>query len=110
MAALSLEGGQSGLVRLVSEAQFAQLVSLHILTPAAPTLYASYPEIFDWTYGCGWFVTSYLGHRQVQHSGHIDGFSALVSFLPQDRIGLVLLSNRDNFFAHEVLNFTLCDR
>ena len=105
-----LNQGQTGLVRLVSEAQFAQLVSPHILTPAAPTLYASYPKLFDWTYGCGWFVTSYRGHRQIQHSGHIDGFNALVSFLPQDRIGLVLLSNRDNFFAHEVFNFTLCDR
>ncbi len=105
-----LNKGKYGETRIVSEAQFGQLVSPHIIAPAAPTLYARYPEIFDWTYGCGWFVTSYRGHRHVQHGGNIDGFSALVSFLPDDNIGMVALTNLDNFFAHEVIIFNISDR
>jgi hypothetical protein len=41
----------------------------------------------------GWFIQPYRGHLRVQHGGNIDGFSALVSFLPDDNIGMVVLTN-----------------
>jgi CubicO group peptidase (beta-lactamase class C family) len=46
-------------------------------------------------YGMGWFLTSYRGHYLVQHGGNIDGFSAMVALMPQDRIGIVVLSNQN---------------
>ncbi|KAF9232372.1 beta-lactamase/transpeptidase-like protein [Melanogaster broomeanus] len=57
-------------------------------------------------YGMGWFRSSYRGHdvkaftclppRQVvYHVGGILGFTALVSFLPSDAIGVTVLSNGD---------------
>jgi CubicO group peptidase (beta-lactamase class C family) len=44
-------------------------------------------------YGLGWFIQPYRGHHLVQHGGNIDGFSAMVAFLPQEEIGVVVLSN-----------------
>jgi CubicO group peptidase (beta-lactamase class C family) len=44
-------------------------------------------------YGLGWFVEDYQGQPMLHHGGNIDGYSAMVSFLPEERIGLVMLSN-----------------
>ena len=50
---------------------------------------------FDLTsYGLGLVVASYRGHRAVLHGGSIDGFISQMSWLPDDSIGVVVLSNR----------------
>jgi CubicO group peptidase (beta-lactamase class C family) len=45
------------------------------------------------TYGFGWAVTDFRGHKFVWHGGNIDGMSAMVGFLPKENIGAVVLSN-----------------
>ena len=42
-------------------------------------------------YGQGWFISDYRGHHLVEHGGNIDGFSALVSLLPEENTGVVAL-------------------
>ena len=44
-------------------------------------------------YGLGWFLEDYRGRAVVQHSGSTDGFSAYVAMLPEERFGVVLLTN-----------------
>lgn len=51
------------------------------------------PEIVRTGYAMGWFVETYRGHQRVQHGGNIDGFSAMVSLLPREGIGVVALAN-----------------
>ena len=46
-------------------------------------------------YAMGWFVDVYRGHLRVHHGGNIDGFSALVTLLPDDDMGLVILCNQN---------------
>lgn len=45
------------------------------------------------SYALGWMVDYYRGHLRVEHGGNIDGFSALVTLLPNDDLGLVILTN-----------------
>jgi CubicO group peptidase (beta-lactamase class C family) len=52
-----------------------------------------YPELGTQSYGMGLFVTSYRGHKMIHHGGNIDGFSAFLTFLPADGIGVVVLTN-----------------
>ncbi len=54
-----------------------------------------YKEFLPITYGLGWMIQPYRGHLRIHHGGNIDGFSALVSFLPDDNIGMVVLTNRN---------------
>lgn len=49
-------------------------------------------RLFD-TYALGWLVSSYRGHKQIQHGGVLFGYTALVSFLPNDNTGVVIVSN-----------------
>ena len=58
----------------------------------------------------GLFVTTYRGHKFVQHGGNLDGFSLLISFLPDDNIGSVILLNMDGSNLREVLAYNIADR
>ncbi len=45
------------------------------------------------SYGFGWFVQDWKGKKLVQHGGNIDGFNSMVAFLPDQKVGFVLLTN-----------------
>jgi CubicO group peptidase (beta-lactamase class C family) len=45
------------------------------------------------SYGLGWFIETYRGHMVVHHGGAIDGFYFLNAFLPNDNLGVVVLTN-----------------
>ncbi|KAJ7510678.1 beta-lactamase/transpeptidase-like protein, partial [Mycena galericulata] len=57
---------------------------------------AEYPETSPKVYGCGQNRFSYRGHEIVEHGGSNPGFKTIVSRLPFDNIGIVVLSNDDN--------------
>lgn len=52
-----------------------------------------YPERGPLTYGLALQVTSYRGHKWVQHGGGIDGFISQMAWLPHDRIGVMVVTN-----------------
>jgi CubicO group peptidase (beta-lactamase class C family) len=59
------------------------------LDPEAPR----FAEIVPGGYGLGVAISSYRGHKLVEHSGGIDGFISAMSWMPDDRIGVMVLSN-----------------
>ncbi len=62
------------------------------------------------TYGLGWFVLPYRGYTLIHHGGNIDGFSTMVAFVPQEQIGIVVLTNLDSRPLRDVLTYEVCDR
>ena len=44
-------------------------------------------------YGLGVSVRSYRGHKFVSHDGGVEGFISAMSWMPHERIGVVVLSN-----------------
>jgi hypothetical protein len=51
------------------------------------------PEKGPETYGLATFVSSYRGRKWVQHGGGIDGFISQMAWLPNDSIGVMVLTN-----------------
>lgn len=51
------------------------------------------PETHFMSYGMGWFLQDYRGRKVVQHGGNIDGMTALVAMMPEEKLGLVILTN-----------------
>ncbi len=51
------------------------------------------PDVIPGGYALGWFTDTYRGVRRVQHGGNIDGFSALVVLVPQQKVGVAILVN-----------------
>jgi CubicO group peptidase (beta-lactamase class C family) len=62
------------------------------------------------TYGLGWFVVPYRGYTLIHHGGNIDGFSTMVAFVPQEKIGVAVLTNLDARPLRDVLAYEVCDR
>jgi len=103
---LQLNGGKHGDAQLVSEGQLAKVHTAQIVMEAP----AKYEEMPLACYGLGWAVFPYRGHKLIWHSGGIDGFIALTSFLPAQRSGVVILSNLDHNSAPYALTYALSDR
>ena len=68
------------------------------------------PEITGTSYAMGWFVESYRGHARVHHGGNIDGFSAMVSFVPARGVGVVALTNLDGTPLPQIVARQAVDR
>jgi CubicO group peptidase (beta-lactamase class C family) len=47
-------------------------------------------EILNPAYGMGRGTSSYRGHLLTSHGGDLDGFHSQISFMPQDRIGVIV--------------------
>jgi hypothetical protein len=45
------------------------------------------------SYGLGWFVWDYQGRKVVNHSGGYDGMYSRVTMIPEENIGIVILTN-----------------
>jgi CubicO group peptidase (beta-lactamase class C family) len=50
-------------------------------------------ETSQLSYGLGWFINDYRGHKLVMHGGTIDGFRASIVLAPKSKIGVAVLSN-----------------
>lgn len=46
------------------------------------------------SYGMGWILSDYRDRKMVQHGGNIDGMHALVGMIPEEDVGLVVLTNK----------------
>jgi len=78
---LMLNNGSVNGRRLVSQKNFDELVHKQINIGG------------NVNYGLGWFLRQWNGHDVVEHGGNIDGFNAQVAFMPDQKLGFVLLTN-----------------
>lgn len=79
-------------VRVVSAENLEHTWQPGIEIPAAP---GTPPLMADFAqhYALGWVDGSYGGQRVIWHSGGTLGFSALVTFMPEAKLGVVVLTN-----------------
>ena len=61
----------------------------HIVLPEDRT----FPASTRHAYGLGWMVGHYRDHRMLDHGGAIDGFEAECVLLPDDGIGVAVMTN-----------------
>jgi CubicO group peptidase (beta-lactamase class C family) len=87
---LHLNQGQQGGRQIVSAAQIAQLHAPQVVVPDNGK-YAELPAPV--TYGLGWAIQPYRGHTMIHHAGGINGFTSLVTLLPHENVGVVVLNN-----------------
>ncbi|MFS0556026.1 serine hydrolase [Brevibacillus sp. 179-C9.3 HS] len=71
---------------------------------------ATYPEVMLSSAALGWFVQAYRGERMVYHAGNLQGFSSLISFLPDKKCGVVVLSQVDNSRLPMIVTHEAYDR
>jgi CubicO group peptidase (beta-lactamase class C family) len=94
---------------VVAESDLREMHRPQTAIPDPPPAF-SMSGLGHFSYGLAWVVTAYRGHNLVWHNGGIDGFYALLSMLPDDHLGVVVLTNLSNGQTPEVLAYNVYDR
>jgi len=84
-----IDAGKYGDEQLLSETNAQQMQMPQMAIQSS----IEYDELGHSAYGMGFGVGDYRGHKLVQHGGGIDGFISLLSFMPRERIGMIVLTN-----------------
>lgn len=80
--------------RLIDSSQVKVMHSPQIFIPVNSRHSSLFPKGSQFpSYGLGWFIFSYYGHKVVEHAGGIDGMMANMTMIPEKRVGIVILSN-----------------
>ncbi|HCG02551.1 MAG TPA: hypothetical protein DEV93_18660 [Chloroflexi bacterium] len=102
---LHLNNGKHNDQQFLSEGQVRELHQPHMVIAEG-----KHPEMPHSSYGLGWFIEPYRGHNMIHHGGNIDGFSSMFALMPQDRIGVVILTNMDGTPLRDILMYEIFDR
>ena len=60
-------------------------------------------------YGMGWFLRDYKGRKLVGHSGGVAGFVTRVLMVPEENLGVVILTNAEEDCAFESILYHVLD-
>lgn len=60
-------------------------------------------------YGLGWFLEEYNGRKIVSHTGGVNGFVTSVTLIPEEKLGIVVLTNTDANSFYEALKWEIMD-
>jgi CubicO group peptidase (beta-lactamase class C family) len=90
---LQLGEGKYAGKQLVTTGNMKQMHTPHTVIRLEGGWGLMFPEAHLMSYGLGWFMNDYKGKLAVHHGGNIDGMSALVAMLPEEKMGAVILTN-----------------
>ena len=54
------------------------------------------------TYGFGWFLDPYRGHKRMSHDGETIGFRTTIQRFPDDKLTIIVLANRSDINPEEL--------
>ncbi|MCP4272675.1 MAG: serine hydrolase [Gammaproteobacteria bacterium] len=60
-------------------------------------------DIHYYGYALGWYVSDYQGHWMVSHTGTLSGTRSKIILLPDQKLGIVILTNGDSGDARNAL-------
>jgi len=73
------------------------------LTPVQPTDGpAKFPDGRPISYGFGWFLDPYQGHKRMSHDGETIGFRTTIQRFPDDDLTIIVLANRTDINPEEL--------
>ena len=101
-------GKRSGAV-IVDSAIIQETRTPQMLMPRSGREQALFPGTNFSAYGLGWMLSDYYGRMLVYHSGGVDGMLSQIGFVPDERLGIIVLSNLDNHKLHEALFYEILD-
>jgi CubicO group peptidase (beta-lactamase class C family) len=95
--------------RLFSSRAAKEMHSPQTIIPLVGQMELLYPEAHFLSYGLGWFLSDYRGKKVVEHGGAIDGMRAQVALLPEEKLGVVILTNMNGTALPHILMYKVFD-
>ncbi|MGH9914387.1 MAG: serine hydrolase, partial [Pyrinomonadaceae bacterium] len=95
--------------RLFSSGVAQEMQTSQMVMRFEPPFSLFYPEAHFLNYGLGWFLSDYHGRKLVEHGGAIDGMRAQVAMIPEEKLGLVILTNLNGTLLPVALMYKIID-
>lgn len=102
---MMLAGGEFEGKRILQKSDVEAMMQPNM--PIGPSVF---PEFGYQHYGMGLFVGTYRGHEYAQHGGNMPGAAVVVTFVPREKIGVVVLTNRSGARLRDGLPWEIIDR
>ncbi|MBN6149058.1 serine hydrolase [Xanthomonas sp. AmX2] len=106
---LPADGGHER--RLFSEARQKEMwqviTPIAIAEPSVPQLLPAKPNFAG--YGEGWSLSDYRGHKLVWHTGGWPGMVSRLTLVPEQKLGVVVLTNQEVGAAFNALTLQVLD-
>jgi CubicO group peptidase (beta-lactamase class C family) len=100
-----LGGGQMDGQAIMSSDTVERQHEPHIVLPEDRT----FPASTRHAYGLGWLIGRYRDHRLLEHGGGIDGFQTECMLLPDDGIGVAVMTNTSSSAMAPVVAYRMLD-
>jgi CubicO group peptidase (beta-lactamase class C family) len=81
--------------RIFSAAASREMWTPHTIAPLSEAGERFNPATHFNLYGLGWSLSDYHGRKMVSHGGALDGMLSRVAMLPEESIGVVILTNSE---------------
>jgi CubicO group peptidase (beta-lactamase class C family) len=96
--------------RIFSEASSREMWAQQMVVPVgqAPPELASLQRHFS-GYGLGWGLRDYKGRKLVSHGGGVAGYVTRVMLVPEENLGVVILTNAEEDNAFESVLYHILD-
>jgi len=96
--------------RLFSEAQSREMWAAQTILPAGDRKgpLAALSSKFA-AYGLGWGLRDYRGRKLVGHTGGVAGFVSRVMLIPEENLGVVILTNTESGSAFDSILYHILD-
>jgi hypothetical protein len=81
----------------------------HTLIPITPLVHRLFPTRHFYAYGLGWFMNDHNGRLVIHHTGGVNGMLSCTMFLPEENLGVVVLSNKLPNKGYAALPYIIVD-
>ncbi len=110
---LNLNGGEYQGKRVISADSLAQIHAPQMAMPIDDDLVQGFrlmKGFSDLVYTLGWVSVTMRGRRQIMHAGGIDGFSSFIALIPEENVGIGVLTNSGGITSHYGITWEIVDR
>jgi CubicO group peptidase (beta-lactamase class C family) len=95
--------------RLISSVALREMQSPQMIIQRDEDNLQVYSEAHFLAYGLGWFLHDFAGRKIVEHGGAIDGMRSQVALVPEEKLGVVILTNRGGSGLPTAMMFHIFD-
>jgi CubicO group peptidase (beta-lactamase class C family) len=81
--------------QIYTEQRAGEMWSANTILPVNPFPAENAPTKLFSAYGMGWFLNDYRGRKMVSHTGGLDGMLSQTAMLPEENLGVVVLTNSE---------------
>lgn len=95
--------------RLLSDSVVEEMWTPHTVIRRGESSRELFPETHFQAYGLGWSLRDYRGRKVVSHGGSLDGMRTQVGFIPEEDLGVVVITNVNISRVPQVVLYHLFD-